>query len=385
MRFKHIVSWQRREDDELSVYSHLIVTSCPKSKSYSLTWAIKMAATASYRAVPSMLMVAPTGSTKRAICLSTPQFSRRHFMVIGNVAELQRKRTGGRSQARVPSGLHSKDDQSDLGLKQRYPPGWSPLTWMTWPARWQGPAAALWYKGRDFCEWRRRRRGAAGWGRVQTNRTAPWWSTCPASLPGGPGRACPGSSLPRGKRCRRGSTCVEGRRSQWRIKGLPLFSMAAPLRWMLMQHTMIYIFNNMTPCVFIHTIFWVCNKKKPLNIWRPSPVLRWQCPCAQSHKGFLYSVGKNLTCLTSASTPMGLIADCEPYPGPASVPDLANALVAECEQIPSAGLQTRGGCYSSRLIPFAIRCSKITHGCNVCKRHVYSSVHCPGRLYLHLW
>lgn len=65
-----------------------MVTSWPKSRSYSLTWAMKMAATASYRAVPSMLMVAPTGKTKRAICRSTPQFSRRHFMVIGNVAEL---------------------------------------------------------------------------------------------------------------------------------------------------------------------------------------------------------------------------------------------------------------------------------------------------------
>lgn len=65
-----------------------MVTSWPKSRSYSLTWAMKIAATASYRAVPSMLMVAPTGNTKRAICRSTPQFSRRHFMVIGNVAEL---------------------------------------------------------------------------------------------------------------------------------------------------------------------------------------------------------------------------------------------------------------------------------------------------------
>ena len=74
------------------VSSHLMVTSWPKSKSYSLTWAIKMAATASYRAVPSMLMVAPTGSTKRAICRSTPQFSRRHFMVIGNVAELRKQK-----------------------------------------------------------------------------------------------------------------------------------------------------------------------------------------------------------------------------------------------------------------------------------------------------
>ncbi len=62
----------------------------PKFKSMSLTCAMKMAARASYRAVPSMFMVAPTGSTKRVIRLSTWLFSSRHLKVMGRVAELRR-------------------------------------------------------------------------------------------------------------------------------------------------------------------------------------------------------------------------------------------------------------------------------------------------------
>ena len=54
-----------------------------------LTWAIKMAASASYRAVPSMLMVAPTGSTNRVTRLSILLFSSRHLKVTGRVAELK--------------------------------------------------------------------------------------------------------------------------------------------------------------------------------------------------------------------------------------------------------------------------------------------------------
>lgn len=50
-----------------------------------------MAATASYSAVPSMLIVAPTGSTKRMIRRSMWLFSSRHLKVIGRVAELQMK------------------------------------------------------------------------------------------------------------------------------------------------------------------------------------------------------------------------------------------------------------------------------------------------------
>ncbi|TNN59517.1 Membrane protein FAM159A [Liparis tanakae] len=42
------------------------------------------------RAVPSMLMVAPTGSTKRMMRRSMWLFSKRHLKVIGNVAELRK-------------------------------------------------------------------------------------------------------------------------------------------------------------------------------------------------------------------------------------------------------------------------------------------------------
>lgn len=53
-----------------------------------LTCAIKMAATASYKAVPSMLMVAPMGMTKRVTLMSILFFSSRHWKVTGKVPEL---------------------------------------------------------------------------------------------------------------------------------------------------------------------------------------------------------------------------------------------------------------------------------------------------------
>ena len=49
---------------------------------------MKIDATASYKAVPSMLMVAPTGSTKRATSGCTLAFSSRQSRVMGRVAEL---------------------------------------------------------------------------------------------------------------------------------------------------------------------------------------------------------------------------------------------------------------------------------------------------------
>ena len=64
---------------------------------------MKMAATASYRAVPSMLTVAPTGSTKRVTRLSIPQFSSRQRNVIGNVAALQAEQP--------PDGSHSGETE----------------------------------------------------------------------------------------------------------------------------------------------------------------------------------------------------------------------------------------------------------------------------------
>lgn len=51
-----------------------------------------MAASASYRAVPSMLMVAPTGKTNLVIRLSILLFSSRHLKVTGRVAELGHER-----------------------------------------------------------------------------------------------------------------------------------------------------------------------------------------------------------------------------------------------------------------------------------------------------
>ena len=50
--------------------------------------AMKIGATASYRAVPSMLMVAPTGSTNLVTRLSMCMFSSKHWNVTGRVAEL---------------------------------------------------------------------------------------------------------------------------------------------------------------------------------------------------------------------------------------------------------------------------------------------------------
>lgn len=69
---------------------YLTVTIWPMSRWIPFIWAMKIAATASYRAVPSMLMVAPTGSTKRVTLLSIPKFSSRQRKVTGRVPALQR-------------------------------------------------------------------------------------------------------------------------------------------------------------------------------------------------------------------------------------------------------------------------------------------------------
>ena len=49
---------------------------------------MNIGATASYNAVPSMLIVAPTGKTKRVTLESILRFSSMHLKVTGNVAEL---------------------------------------------------------------------------------------------------------------------------------------------------------------------------------------------------------------------------------------------------------------------------------------------------------
>lgn len=72
--------------------SHLTVTIWPQSREIPFIWAMKMAATASYSAVPSMLMVAPTGRTKRVTLLSMPRFSSKHRNVTGKVPALRRKK-----------------------------------------------------------------------------------------------------------------------------------------------------------------------------------------------------------------------------------------------------------------------------------------------------
>lgn len=69
--------------------SNLIATIWPIVSAMPLTWAIKMAATASYKAVPSMLMVAPMGMTNRVTRVSILFFSSRHWKVTGRVPELK--------------------------------------------------------------------------------------------------------------------------------------------------------------------------------------------------------------------------------------------------------------------------------------------------------
>lgn len=68
-----------------------MVTIWPKDISMSLTWPMKRAATASYNAVPSMLMVAPTGTTKLLTLWSIPFFVSKQRKVTGIVAELKNK------------------------------------------------------------------------------------------------------------------------------------------------------------------------------------------------------------------------------------------------------------------------------------------------------
>lgn len=54
-----------------------------------LTWAINIAATASYNAVPSILIVAPIGTTNLVILGSAPILSK-HCRVTGSVAVLNK-------------------------------------------------------------------------------------------------------------------------------------------------------------------------------------------------------------------------------------------------------------------------------------------------------
>ena len=64
-----------------------IATTLPKEMEMPRTWAMKMAAMASYKAVPSMLMVAPMGRTNCEILGSILFLFSKQSMVTGNVAE----------------------------------------------------------------------------------------------------------------------------------------------------------------------------------------------------------------------------------------------------------------------------------------------------------
>lgn len=96
--------------------SHLTVMICPVSREMSFIWAIKMAATASYSAVPSMLMVAPMGSTKRVTRLSIFRFSSRQRKVTGNVPAL-REEGHTRCQVRKKKVQMYKEEEQSVCLR----------------------------------------------------------------------------------------------------------------------------------------------------------------------------------------------------------------------------------------------------------------------------
>jgi len=58
---------------------------CPKESFSPFIWAIKMEATASYKAVPSMLIVAPIGRTNLETLLSTKLWLSRHLNIIEKI------------------------------------------------------------------------------------------------------------------------------------------------------------------------------------------------------------------------------------------------------------------------------------------------------------
>lgn len=70
-----------------SVLSYLTATNFPKESGTFRNCAMKIAATASYKAVPSIFTVAPTGMTKRVTRGSMP-ISSNVLIVTGIVAEL---------------------------------------------------------------------------------------------------------------------------------------------------------------------------------------------------------------------------------------------------------------------------------------------------------
>ena len=70
--------------------TYQVVINCPIFKVIPLACAMKTAATASYKAVPSILTVAPRGRTNRLMRVSTLLYTSRQRIVVGRVAELQK-------------------------------------------------------------------------------------------------------------------------------------------------------------------------------------------------------------------------------------------------------------------------------------------------------
>ena len=68
--------------------TYMMVAYSPMPRGSSFICAIKMVPTDTKRAVPSMLTVAPMGSTKREMRGSTPHLSFMQRKVIGSVAAL---------------------------------------------------------------------------------------------------------------------------------------------------------------------------------------------------------------------------------------------------------------------------------------------------------
>ena len=66
-----------------------MVNWCASVRSIPTAWAINTAATPWYNAVPSILIVAPNGSTKDDISFETPRSFSQRFIVTGKVAPLE--------------------------------------------------------------------------------------------------------------------------------------------------------------------------------------------------------------------------------------------------------------------------------------------------------
>ena len=93
----------------LRIYTYLMAMVWTSVSSSPRICIIKSAPMVSYSAIPSMLMVAPIGATKRDTCGSTPSLSRQRI-VVGTVAVLLRrnkKKERFKDCARlIDAGLH---------------------------------------------------------------------------------------------------------------------------------------------------------------------------------------------------------------------------------------------------------------------------------------